>query len=121
MERKVKFPDGREVEVITIFKFVYGLSDSELEILKLLVNTKGKLTAEDIASSLNISRNTVTKPINLLISKGLVLREKQKSGSNGRPKLFYFVTPDIFSRLMFDLQNVVNETLKEISKIRKNT
>ncbi|MCY0873870.1 MAG: HTH domain-containing protein [Acidianus infernus] len=121
MERKVKFHYGREVDVLTIFKFVYGLSNPELEILKLLVNTKGKLSAEDIASSLNISRNTVTKPINLLLSKGLVLRDKEKGKANGRPRLVYFVTPDIYSKLLTDLQNIVNESLKEISKIRKNT
>ncbi|BDC17829.1 helix-turn-helix domain-containing protein [Acidianus sp. HS-5] len=121
MERKVKFPDGREVEVIAIFKFVYGLSDSELEILKLLVNTGGKLTAEDIASSLNISRNTVTKPVNMLVSKGLVLRDKEKNGSRSRPRLVYFVTPDIYHKLLDDLQRVVKDTLKEVSNIWKNT
>jgi predicted transcriptional regulator len=121
MERKVKFPDGREVDVLTIFKFVYGLSNSELEILKLLVNTKGKLSAEDIASSLDISRNTVTKPVNLLLSKGLVLRDKEKGKTTGRPRLVYFATPDIYSKLLTDLQSIVNNSLKEISKIRKNT
>ncbi|MFP3163454.1 MAG: helix-turn-helix domain-containing protein [Acidianus hospitalis] len=121
MERKVKFPDSREVDVLTIFKFVYGLSNSELEIIKLLVNTKGKLSAEDIASSLNISRNTVTKPVNLLLSKGLVLRAKEKGKTTGRPRLVYFATQDIYSKLLTDLQSIVNNSLKEISKIRKNT
>lgn len=121
MERKVKFPDGREVDVLAIFKFVYGLSDSELNILKLLVETRGKLSAEDIATNLNISRNTVTKPINLLISKGLVLKDKEKGKTGGRPRLVYFIIPDIYSKLMADLQKIVSDSLKEISKILKNS
>jgi predicted transcriptional regulator len=114
MERKVKFPNSRGVDVLTIFKFVYGLSNSELEILKLLVNTKGKLSAEDIASSLNISRNTVNKLVNLLLSKGLVLRDKEKGKTNGRPRLVYFATPGIYSKMLTDLQSIVNNSLKNI-------
>jgi predicted transcriptional regulator len=56
-----------------------------------------------------------------LLSKGLVLRDKEKGKTTGRPRLVYFATPDIYSKLLTDLQSIVNNSLKEISKISKNT
>ncbi|MDT7901332.1 MAG: hypothetical protein RRE78_05465 [Acidianus sp.] len=56
-----------------------------------------------------------------MLSKGLVLRDKEKGKTNSRPRLVYFATPDIYSKLLTDLQSIVNNSLKEISKIRKNT
>ncbi len=87
---RVKLPSGKEVTPLDAMKFCYNLSETDLEVLMLLMQGE-KLDVESIASKLGLSKATVNRALNKLVALGFVERERFKRSSAGRPRYLYFV------------------------------
>ena len=90
---RVKLPSGREVTPLDALKFCYNLSETDLEVLVLLMQGE-KLDVETIASKLGLSKATVNRALNKLVALGFVERERFRRSSAGRPRYLYYV-PDV--------------------------
>ncbi|WP_246253006.1 helix-turn-helix domain-containing protein [Acidianus brierleyi] len=107
---KVEFPDGRQVEIHKLIGFIYGLCESETNILHLLLTSGEKLSEEDIALRLNLARTSINKPINALLSKNLVKREKQCEGKVRKPKYVYYTDKvEIYNKIIQDLEDIIKK------------
>lgn len=91
MAERLKFPDGREVDIHEVLSFLYGLGGSEIQVLHLLLSGE-KMTSEEIAGKLRVSKASINKAINNLVSKGLVEKEKiPEEKKRGRPTFAYYI------------------------------
>lgn len=122
MAERLRFPDGREVDVHDVLSFLYGLGASEIQVLHLLVNSE-KLTSDEIAEKLNVSKASINKAINSLVGKGLVEREKiPVEKKRGRPTFVYYIRKDyMFKKVANDsmqLVFIVKETIKKLMSER---
>jgi predicted transcriptional regulator len=118
MAEKIKFPDGREVDIHEFIAFMYGLSKSDVELLHMLM-VEGKMTTDDIASKLNVTKASISKSLNSLIDKGLVEREKVQSEDKrkGRPNFMYWVDREkLYSKLDIDLEKLLTTLKGSIQK-----
>ncbi|MCY0850768.1 helix-turn-helix domain-containing protein [Sulfuracidifex metallicus] len=118
MAEKIKFPDGREVDIHEFIAFMYGLSKSDVELLHMLM-TEGKMTTDDIASRLNVTKASISKSLNSLIDKGLIEREKVQSEDKrkGRPNFKYWVDREkLYNRLDADLEKLLTTLKGSIQK-----
>ncbi len=118
MAEKIKFPDGREVDIHDFIAFMYGLSKSDVELLHMLM-TEGKMTTDDIAAKLNVTKASISKSLNSLIDKGLVEREKVQSEDKrkGRPNFMYWVDREkLYNRLDADLEKLLTTLKGSIQK-----
>ncbi|AWR96340.1 MarR family transcriptional regulator [Acidianus sulfidivorans JP7] len=107
MGENILFPDGRSVDIHKVIGFMYGLTESELNILHLLMTSNNKLTVEEIANKLNIAQTSISKPINILIDKGLVYKEKKIITKTRKIRLVYYVDKDkLYSKLINDLEYI---------------
>lgn len=126
MTTKVKFPDGREVDINEVISFLYGLGTGEVQVLHSLLSKGGKYTADQLAEELRVSKTSVNKALNNLFSKGLIEREKIiEEGKKGRPVYVYWVNKEIISKkmahdlftLITNTRDVLKKTLTEREKI----
>ena len=76
--------------------------------IELLKHNKG-LSSDEIAEKARITRGTVIHHINKLIDSGLIISQKNK----------YKLRMRTFSKLMKEIEEDVDETLKEMGKIAK--
>ncbi|AWR97414.1 MarR family transcriptional regulator [Acidianus sulfidivorans JP7] len=110
MIEKIKFPDGREVDIHEVLAFLYGLSKSDIEVLHVIMQKQGKITTDELASSLKVTKASISKSINNLIYKGLISRDKlEEDKKKGRPSYVYWVDNDaLYKKISDDLQRLVN-------------
>lgn len=82
-----------EINLDRILKNILGLSNSEIEIYKFLLNSKDEqFTVNEIVSILGKSRSTVERCLMKLLQLGLVSRRAVLS-KNGGYTYVYFVKP----------------------------
>ena len=111
-EDKVTFPDGRTVEIHEFLAFMYGLSSSDVNVLHLLMVKGKKMTADEIAEELGVTKASVSKSLNNLLDKGLIIREKEESEDKrkGRPSYLYWVDKEqLYNKLEKDLEKLATE------------
>jgi len=109
MADKIIFPDGREVDIHDFIAFMYGLSRSDVEVLHLLLESKEKLDADEIAERLKVTKASVSKSLNSLLDKGLIERDKseEEQKRKGRPSYVYWVDKDkLYNKLEKDLEKL---------------
>ena len=109
MAEKITFPDGREVDIHDFIAFMYGLSRSDVEVLHLLLESKEKLDADEIAERLKVTKASVSKSLNSLLDKGLIERDKseEEQKRKGRPSYVYWVDKDkLYNKLEKDLEKL---------------
>lgn len=85
---KVKLPSGKEVGVIDALTFCYGLSDTDVEVLKVLME-KENATEDDVSDRLGLSKASVNRSLNKLMSIGFIERERGQTPKMGRPRYVY--------------------------------
>lgn len=110
MLEKIRFPDGREVDIQEVLAFIYGLSKSDVEVLQVIINKRGKITTDELASTLKVTKASISKSINNLLYKGLIFREKlEEEKKKGRPSYVYWVDTEIlYKKIAEDLEKLVN-------------
>lgn len=76
--------------------------DRTIEIIKLLINTKGYITMDDMARELKVTTRTLRSDLSVLEESGICIKKKRNSGI----KLDFDTTPDVilqnFTRLIED-------------------
>jgi predicted transcriptional regulator len=85
---RVRLPSGREVDVMEALKFCYDLTETDVLVLKVLSSTEAK-REDDIAKALSLSKASVNRSLNKLISVGLAERVKEQQSKGGRPRYLY--------------------------------
>ncbi|BAB65758.1 helix-turn-helix domain-containing protein [Sulfurisphaera tokodaii] len=118
MSERLKFPDGREVDIHEVLSFLYGLGGSEIQVLHLLL-TEGKMRSDEIAEKLKVSKASINKAINTLLDKGLVEREKiTEEKRRGRPTFIYYVRKDyMYKKIENDTMNLIFNVKENIKKL----
>lgn len=91
---KVKLPSGKEVGLVDALLFCYDISDTDFKVLKELI--KGGPKGEDeLSANLKLSKASINRALNKLLSIGFVQRTKEQSSKGGRPKFIYSaISPD---------------------------
>lgn len=85
---KIKLPSGKEMALIDALNFCYDLSDTDFQILKILVNS-GTKTEDELAEILKLSKASINRSVNKLIAVGFVERVKDTKTKGGRPRYLY--------------------------------
>ena len=119
MAEKVRFPDGREVDIHEFISFMYGLSKSDVEVLHILLQN-GKMTTDELAEKLNVTKASISKALNNLLDKGLIQREKapvEKEERKGRPNYIYWTDKDkLYRKLESDLEKLAGAIKEALQK-----
>lgn len=92
---KVRLPSGKEVGLVEALSFCYDISDTDFQVLLALVNY-GEKTEDELAAALKLSKASINRSVNKLISIGFVERVKDQSTKGGRPRYIYkALAPDL--------------------------
>jgi predicted transcriptional regulator len=116
---KVVFPDGRSVEIHEFIAFMYGLSKSDVEVLHYLLMENRKVDVDELAQKLGVTKASVSKSLNNLLDKGLIMREKEEEGEKrkGRPSYVYWVDRSkLYEKLEKDLEKLAVEIKQGLEK-----
>ena len=110
---RVRLPSGREATPFDALKFCYNLSETDVEVLLLLLNGE-KYDVESLATKLGLSKATVNRALNKLVAMGFVRKEREPRRAAGRPKYLYSVAnPDELLRKIEDDLDVCAKIFKE--------
>lgn len=85
---RVRLPSGKEVGLVEALSFCYDLSDTDFQVLKALLNSDGK-NEDMLAEQLKLSKASINRSVNKLVSLGFVERVKDSSSKGGRPRYIY--------------------------------
>ena len=99
-------PSGKELKLLDVLRFCYGLSETEVQILTMLLKSRPK-TTQELERELGLSKAIVSRSVNKLLSMGLVKRTKTTEKRYGRPKYIYYIP---------DLSEFKNKLAKEIEE-----
>jgi len=99
---RVRLPSGKEVGLVEALSFCYDLSDTDFQVLKALLNSDGK-NEDMLAEQLKLSKASINRSVNKLVSLGFVERMKDSSTKGGRPRYIYKAVPT--ERLMEKITN----------------
>jgi len=94
LESQGKFvlPSGKELTLLDVLSFCYGLSETDVQVLMALLKSSPK-TTDELEQELQLSKASVNRSLNKLLSMELVKRIKETGNRAGRPRHIYFV-PD---------------------------
>jgi len=87
MER-ITLPSGKEAKLLDALTFCYDISDTEYKVLETVIS-KGSITEDELVELLKLSKASVNRSLNKLVSLGFINREKIQSTKGGRPKYVY--------------------------------
>jgi len=85
---KVILPSGKEVKLLDALTFCYDISDTEYKVLQTVI-LKKSITEDELVELLKLSKASVNRSLNKLVSLGFIVREKSQSSKGGRPKYIY--------------------------------
>ncbi|EZQ01904.1 MULTISPECIES: MarR family transcriptional regulator [Acidianus] len=113
---RIRFPDGREVDIHEVIAFLYGLSMSDMEVLDLLRAKGKKISTDELAEALGVTKASISRSVNNLAYKGLILRDKlDEDKKKGRPSYIYWVDKEkLYGKVIEDLQRLVEKVKDEL-------
>jgi len=113
-------PSGRELTLHDVLHFCYGLSETEVQILMVLIRSSPKL-ARDLEQELQLSKAVVSRSLNKLLSMGLVKRTKDTEKTHGRPKYVYYIPNfnELKDKLVKEIEDCTN-SIRNLISIRFN-
>ncbi|MEM0304773.1 MAG: HTH-type transcriptional regulator Lrs14 [Saccharolobus sp.] len=85
---RVRLPSGKEVGLIDALNFCYDISDTDFQVLKTLINS-GFKTEDELSEILHLSKASINRSVNKLVSLGFIERVKDSSSKGGRPRYIY--------------------------------
>jgi len=102
-------PSGKELKLLDVLRFCYGLSETEVQILTTLLKSSPKL-AQDLERELQLSRALVSRSLNKLLNMGLIKRTKETGNHLGRPKYVYFIPnfDELKAKLIKEIEDCTN-------------
>jgi predicted transcriptional regulator len=103
-------PSGEFLRLSDVLRFCYGLSETDVQILMVLLRSRPKST-EDLEQELQLSKASVNRSLNKLLSLGLVNRIKETGNYIGRPKYVYYIQ---------DFDQLKSKIIKEIEECTNN-
>lgn len=89
---KIRLPSGKEVGILEALSFCYDISDTDFQVLKILLGGEGK-NEDTLAEILKLSKASINRSVNKLVSLGFVERVKDSSTKGGRPRYIYKAIP----------------------------
>ncbi|WP_229768035.1 HTH-type transcriptional regulator Lrs14 [Sulfodiicoccus acidiphilus] len=89
---RVRLPSGREARVADAISFCYDLSDTDISVLKELLQ-QGIKSEDELAEALKLSKASINRSVNKLTSLGFVERVKDPNSKGGRPRYLYKPMP----------------------------
>lgn len=108
--RKIRLPSGREVSLLDALNFCYDISDTEYKVLKTLI-TSGQKSEDELAEELSLSKASVNRALNRLVTLGFVKREKDQKSKGGRPRYLYSAS---------GLDTIIGKISKDLSFCAEN-
>jgi Predicted transcriptional regulator len=114
---KVRLEDGREVDVYRLAGFLYGLSASDVELLKVILEQR-EVTTEYLAERLKVTKASVSKGLNNILDRGLISRDRaMRNGGKGRPIYIYKGDRKKFlAKFAQDLQSISDQVRTSLEK-----
>jgi predicted transcriptional regulator len=85
---KIRLPSGKEASLIDALGFCYDISDTDFQVLRVLMKGTGK-TEDELSSMLHLSKASINRSVNKLASLGFIEREKDPNSKGGRPRFIY--------------------------------
>ena len=111
LESQGKFvlPSGKELTLLDVLSFCYGLSETDVQVLMALLKSSPKST-EDLEQELQLSKASVNRSLNKLLSMELVKRVKETGNKAGRPRHIYFVPNfgELKGKLVKEIEDCTN-------------
>ena len=87
-EDKFKLPSGKELKPLDVLRFCYDLSETDAQILEVLLKL-GPKPADELGQMLKVSKGTINRSVNKLAKIGLIMRIKETGNKIGRPRYVY--------------------------------
>ena len=102
-------PSGKELTLLDVLSFCYGLSETDVQVLMALLKSSPK-TADDLEQELQLSKASVNRSLNKLLGLGLVKRVKETGNKAGRPRHIYFVPNfgELKGKLVKEIEDCTN-------------
>jgi len=102
-------PSGKELTLLDVLSFCYGLSETDVQVLMALLKSSPKST-EDLEQELQLSKASVNRSLNKLLSMELVKRVKETGNKAGRPRHIYFVPNfgELKGKLVKEIEDCTN-------------
>ncbi|MDT7899677.1 MAG: helix-turn-helix domain-containing protein [Sulfolobales archaeon] len=111
---KFVLPSGKELTLLDVLSFCYGLSETDVQVLMALLKSSPKST-EDLEQELQLSKASVNRSLNKLLSMELVKRIKETGNKAGRPKYLYSAAN--FDELKGKLVKEIEDCTDSIKKL----
>ena len=104
-----RLPSGKEITVVDVFAFCYGLSETDVQVLASLMRSGPKAT-EDLERELQLSKASINRSLNRLLGLDLVKRIKETGNRAGRPRHLYYVEDanKLREKIARDIENCAN-------------
>ncbi|NON62491.1 helix-turn-helix domain-containing protein [Acidianus sp. RZ1] len=96
---------GLKVRSDQLIKAIYGLSETDLMVLKALTELNSA-TANQISKRINVNKSSVIKSLKILNERGFVERSKSRSAGKGRPTFVYTINIQLPSKIREDLKQL---------------
>jgi predicted transcriptional regulator len=103
---KIKLPSGKEIGFREMLSFCYGFSETDFTVLSTLMSEEPK-SIEKIAEELKLSKASVNRSVNKLVSAGFANRIKDMQSKAGRPKYLYKI---------IDIEELINKISIDVSR-----
>ncbi len=108
--QKLLLPSGKELTIIDVLGFCYGLSETDAQVLMALMRSGPKAT-EDLEQELQLSKASINRSLNKLLELDLVKRIKETGNKAGRPRYLYSAR---------NYEELRNKIIKDVEDCMKN-
>ncbi|MCY0859924.1 MAG: HTH-type transcriptional regulator Lrs14 [Sulfolobaceae archaeon] len=108
--KKIRLPSGREVSLLDALNFCYDIADTEYKVLKTIL-AEGEKTEDELAEELSLSKASVNRALNRLVTLGFIVREKEQKTRGGRPRYIY---------KSIGIDTIINRIAKDLSFCAEN-
>mgnify|MGYP001770635885 FL=1 len=111
--QKLMLPSGKELTIVDVLGFCYGLSETDAQVLMALMRSGPKAT-EDLEQELQLSKASINRSLNKLLELDLVKRIKETGNKAGRPRYLYSARnfEELRDKIIKDVEDCMNNILQ---------
>ena len=121
-EKKVRLPTGKEIGIHDILTFCYGLSETDIEVLRQVAEYGEEgTTVDNLVKTLKLSRASISRSLSKLVDLGFIVRRKLPPSGAGRPKYIYVaIAPkELAERIQKDIQQCTQSAIDLIEEFAR--